>query len=102
MRPKSTLALLALAALAAGVMMQPSVAAAQAAPPVGSPVKDKAGATIGVVERIILGQDGRPYQLMIRQGAVLRPLLAEAVTPRGGGYVTVLSKAEFEILPAAD
>lgn len=99
MRVRSTLALLALA-VAVGLYAAP--AAAQAVPPVGATVKDKAGVSIGVVERVVLGQDGRPYQLMIRQGPVLRPLLVEAVSAKGGGYVTVLSKAEFEILPAAE
>lgn len=99
MRLRSILALLA-AAVAVGLYAAP--AAAQAVPPVGAIVKDKAGLTIGVVERVVLGQDGRPYQLMIRQGPVLRPLLIEAISAKGGAYVTVLSKAEFEILPTAE
>jgi hypothetical protein len=75
---------------------------AQAAPSVGAVVKDKAGATLGVIERVVSGPDGRPYQVLVRQGQVVRPLLVEALTPKSGGYVSVLSKAEFEILPTAE
>lgn len=100
-RSKLTLALLAVAALASAAALAGS-ASAQAAPPVGATVKDKAGVPIGVVERVVSGADGRPYQVLIRQGAVLRPLLVEALSAKGGGYVTVLSKAEFEILPASE
>lgn len=100
MRLKPTLALVAAALFGAASLA--GAAAAQAVPPVGASVKDKAGVNIGVVERVVPGPDGKPYQVLIRQGAILRPLLVDALSAKDGGYVTVLSKAEFEILPAAE
>jgi hypothetical protein len=98
MKPAAILAILLLAA--------PSLAAAQtrlpAAPPVGATVKDDKGKAVGEVEKVILGPDGQPRQVLVRVDRVLRTLPVEALTPAGGGYVSVLSRAEVASLPPSD
>jgi hypothetical protein len=93
---------LAAAGLVAAVLALHGAAMAQAVPAVGAAVKDKNGVSLGVVERVVNGPDGRPYQVLVRQGQVLRPLLVEGLEQKSGAFVTVLTRAEFEILPVAD
>jgi hypothetical protein len=78
-----------------------SSAFAQAAPSVGSPVKDAKGQAIGVIEKVVFAA-GKPRQVQVRQGSVLRTLPVDGLTAQNGGYVTVLTKAEFEALPGTN
>jgi hypothetical protein len=93
-----------LALLAAASVLGPALARAQApsAPPVGAEVKDDKGKPVGKVERIILGADGRPKQVLVRVDRVLRALPVEALQRNGVAYVAVLSQAEIAALPPAD
>lgn len=100
MRLKPVIAALALAVLAAGFAF--SGAVAQSAPPVGASVKDKNGLPLGVIEKVVVDKAGAPYQVLVRQGRVLRPLPVDGLSLKGGAYVCVLSKAEFEILPPVE
>ena len=88
--------------LAVSLMAAPAVGRAQAAPPVGAKVKDGKGKAVGLVEKVILGPDGKPKQVLVRVDRVLRTLPIEALTPAGGEYVCVLSRAEISALPPSD
>jgi hypothetical protein len=97
----------ALALLAATAILGPVLAHAQATsnlapPPVGAEVRDDKGKPVGKVEKIILGPDGRPKQVLVRVERVLRALPVEALQRSGGAYVAVLSLAEIAALPPAD
>jgi len=91
-----------LALLAAAAVLAPGLALAQTAPPVGAEVRDDKGKPVGKVERIILGADGRPKQVLVRVDRVLRALPVEALQRSGVAYVAVLSQAEIAALPPAD
>ena len=89
--------------LVAALLAAPMASFAQgAAPPVGAKVKDDKGKAVGQVEKIINGPDGRPQQVLVRVDRVLRTLPVEALTPSGGDYVSVLSRAEIAALPPSD
>jgi hypothetical protein len=77
-------------------------APSSAAPPVGAEVKDSKGVMVGKVEKIILGPDGRPRQVLVRVDRVLRTLPVEALQPSGKAYAAVLTRAEIAALPPAD
>ena len=77
------------------------VAVAQEAPPVGAAVKDVKGQAVGVIEKVVVVA-GRPRQVQVRQGPVLRTLPIDGLYREGAAYVTVLSKAEFDALPASN
>jgi hypothetical protein len=83
---------------ASAVQAQPS----PAAPPIGAEVKDSKGAAVGKVEKVILGPDGRPRQVLVRVDRVLRTLPVEALQPSGKAYAAVLTRAEIAALPPAD
>jgi hypothetical protein len=85
----------------AAVLLAPALAAAQP-PPVGAEVKDQKGAAVGKVEKIILGPDGRPRQVLVRVDRILRALPIEALQASGAVYVAVLTRAEIASLPPAD
>jgi hypothetical protein len=88
---------------AAALAMTPILALGQpTAPTIGAEVKDQKGASVGRVEKIILGPDGRPKQALIRVDRVLRALPIEALQPSGAGYVAVLTRAEIAALPPAE
>jgi len=77
------------------------------APAIGAEVKDQKGASVGKIERIIAGPDGRPRQVLVRVDRVLRALPVEALQPPSqgapsGAYVAVLTRAEIAALPPAD
>jgi hypothetical protein len=99
MKPARLLAILCLAAAPLPALGQ---AAVHAAPPVGAKVKDDKGKAIGQVEKIIPGPDGQPRQVLVRVDRILRTLPVEALTPAGGAYVSVLSRAEVAALPPSD
>lgn len=92
----------ALFLLAAPAAHAPAAHAQAAAPTIGAEVKDQKGASVGKVERIILGPDGRPRQVLVRVDRVLRALPVEALQPSGAGYVAVLTRAEIAALPPAE
>lgn len=94
----------ALGLAAACVMLAPTLAVAQPSPPppIGAEVKDPKGAAVGKVEKIILGPDGRPKQVLVRVDRVLRALPVEALQASGATYVAVLTRAEIAALPPAD
>ena len=79
-----------------------SAARAQSVPPIGAEVKDAKGVLVGKVEKIILGPDGRPRQVLVRVDRVLRTLPVEALQPSGKTYAAVLTRAEIAALPPAD
>ena len=56
---------------------------------------------MGKVEKIILGPDGRPRQVLVRVDRVLRTLPVEALQPSGKTYAAVLTRAEIAALPPA-
>ncbi|HEY4029618.1 MAG TPA: hypothetical protein VGM25_04700 [Caulobacteraceae bacterium] len=92
----------ALALLAAAALLGAGLAHAQTAPPVGAEVRDGKGAKVGKIEKIILGADGRPKQVLVRVDRVLRALPVEALERSGDAYVAVLTRAEIASLPAAE
>ena len=92
----------AFALLAAAAILGPPLALAQTPPPVGAAVRDDKGKPVGKVEKIILGPDGRPRQVLVRVDRVLRALPVEALQRSGDFYVAVLSLAEIAALPPAD
>ncbi len=69
---------------------------------IGSVIKDAKGQALGVVERLVGLAGGPPTQVQIRDGSVLRTLPIKGLTPEGGAYMTVLTRAEFQALPPAD
>ena len=79
-----------------------SAESAAAAPQPGQKLKDSQGATLGQIEKVITNADGRPRQALVRVARVLRVLPVDALTRSGDAYVTVLTRAELESLPAAD
>ena len=90
-------------ALAIMIAAPPMFASAQTAvPPVGVQVRDDKGKVVGRVEKIVLGPDGQPRQVLIRVDRVLRTLPVEALKPVGADYVAVLSRAEITALPPSD
>ena len=88
--------------LAAAVPVQAQPPGPSQVPAIGAEVKDPKGASVGKVEKIILGPDGRPRQVLVRVDRVLRALPVEALQPTGGAYVAVLTRAEIAALPPAD
>ena len=84
------------------VLVTGSAAWAQSVPPVGAEVKDSKGVMVGKVEKIILGPDGRPRQVLVRVDRVLRTLPVEALQPSGKTYTAVLTRGEIAALPPAD
>lgn len=99
---KTAIRAAATTAMWAALFGAPALALAQPPPSVGAQVKDPKGAAVGRVERIILGQDGRPRQVLVRVDRVLRALPVEALQPAGDGYVVILTRAEIAALPSAD
>lgn len=94
--------------LLAGVLMaapvQPAAHAQPApadAPRVGEKLRDAKGLLLGQIERVIPDADGRPRQVLVRVTRVLRVLPMDGLTPSRDGYVTVLTRAELEALPAS-
>ena len=106
MKRRALLGLCLLAALGAGAQAETQPIAAEGsvapAPQPGQKLKDAKGATLGQIEKIIADADGRPRQVLVRVTRVLRVLPVDALTRSGDAYVTVLSRAELESLPAAD
>jgi len=92
----------ALALIIAAGIFAPALARAQTPPPVGAEVRDDKGKPVGKVEKIILGPDGKPKQVLVRVERVLRALPVEALQRSGGAYVAVLSLAEIAALPPAE
>jgi hypothetical protein len=76
--------------------------AVASAPRPGQKLKDSKGQTVGEIEKIIADAEGRPRQVLVRVTRVLRVLPVDALARSGDAYVTVLSRAELESLPAAD
>jgi hypothetical protein len=98
MTPRSAAA----AALCAAFIAAPVLALAQTPPAVGAEVKDPKGASVGKVEKIIPGPDGKPRQVLVRVDRVLRALPVEALQASGEAYVAILTRAEIAALPPAD
>ena len=93
-----------LPALALAVALA-SAAAAQdgSGPHTGQKLKDGRGQVLGQIERVITDPgSGQPRQVLVRVQHVLHVLPVDGLTRSGDGYVTVLSKAELEALPAAE
>lgn len=86
---------------AAGVSAQPI----GVAPSVGAPVRDASGASLGRIEAVITDANGRPVQVVVRTRGVAgvrsrsRAVPVESLRADGGGFVTPLRRAEFDLLP---
>ena len=97
-------ATLALSSLADAAYAQPVPAAAPAAL-VGKPVRDVDGKTLGAIEKVITAADGRIRQVQVRtrKGPVsaLRTLPFGSLKADSDGFVSVLSQAEFDAIPAS-
>ena len=106
-------AILALA-LSGGAAAAQAQAQAQTRPPVqtlgpvpgvGAPVRDASGAALGRVEAVIADATGKPVQVVVRtrgMGGVRarsRAVPFDSLRPDGGGFVTPLRRAEFDLLP---
>jgi sporulation protein YlmC with PRC-barrel domain len=97
------------AAVAIVLLLGPGLAPsarAQTPPPyarlVGAEVKDSKGKSVGRVERVINGPDGKPVQALVRVDRILRTLPMEALTSSSDSYVSVLSRAEIAALPPSE
>jgi hypothetical protein len=99
---RSRLVIALILGLGVGSLAFAGARAQSAVPPVGATVKDVKGLNIGTVERVVLGRDGAPRQVLVRGGRVLRPLPIDGLAFKDGAYVTPLSKAEFEILQPSE
>jgi len=69
---------------------------------VGQKLRDEKGSALGEIEKVVSDANGRQRQVLVRVAGVLRPLPLDSLTRSGDAYVTVLSRAELEALPAAD
>jgi hypothetical protein len=83
-------------------LAQASVAAPDPQPRVGAKVRDSRGDVAGTIERVIAGPDGRPRQILVRVGRILRTLPVDGLTPSRGGFASVLSRAELDSLPPSE
>lgn len=92
--------LISVAAAGLGLALA-GAALAQVAPTVGAVIKDPEGKALGVIEKVV-PETGAPRQVLVRDGRVLRTLPIRGLTQKDGGFVTVLSKAEFMALPVSD
>jgi hypothetical protein len=91
----------AIGGAAAVAQPDPVVGTAIQGPRPGQKLKDSKGAPVGQIEKVIADADGRPRQVLVRVARVLRVLPVDALTRSGDAYVTVLTRAELESLPAA-
>jgi len=89
---------------AGAAMAQPAPAAAPAAL-VGKPVRDADGKVLGVIEKVITGADGRIRQIQVRTrkgpSSILRTLPFASLKAEGDGFVSVLTQAEYNAIPAS-
>lgn len=69
----------------------------------GRTVRASDGAVLGKVERVVLGSDGAPVQVLVRPDGVRAPgyrvLPSASLKPRDGELTAPLTKAEFASLP---
>jgi hypothetical protein len=87
-----------------GAQAQPVPAAAPAAL-VGKPVRGADGKTLGVIEKVITAADGRIRQIQVRTRrgpvSILRTLPFASLKAEGDGFVSVLTQAEYDAIPAS-
>ncbi len=106
MKPSVLLIAAALAAapLGAARAQEAPTPAAQAFE--GRTVRDAKGVVLGQIDKVVLGGDGRPAQVLVRPigrpTAGVRSLAVAGLTPSGDGYATPLTKAEFEAMPTVE
>jgi hypothetical protein len=97
-------AAIAVGAAPVAALAQPTPAAAPAAL-VGKPVRDADGKTLGVIEKVITAADGRIRQIQVRTRrgpvSILRTLPFASLKADGDGFVSVLTQAEYEAIPAS-
>ena len=87
----------------ASTLLAAAPALAQAdGPHAGQKLKDGKGNVLGQIERVIADPAGQPRQVVVRVQRVAHVLPVDALSRSGDAYVTVLSKAEIEALPAAE
>ncbi len=87
--------------LASTLLVAPAFAQADG-PHAGQKIKDGKGNVLGQIERVIADPAGQPRQVVVRVQRVAHVLPVDALSRSGDAYVTVLSKAEIEALPAAE
>lgn len=72
----------------------------------GKPVIGQGGVVLGHVERVILGADGAPAQVLVRPKGLRaggpRSLSVKALKVEGGSLSAPLTKAEFDAMPAIE
>jgi hypothetical protein len=70
------------------------------------PVFGDKGVQLGVVERVVFGSDGKPAQILVRPKSKAssgpRSLAYAGLDKTPQGYVTPLTKAEFDAMPAVE
>lgn len=98
---RSTRTLLLCFAAAGAAFALAGAASAQATPSVGAAVRDVGGKTLGVIEKVVM-ENGAPRQVQIRDGRVLRTVPVRGLVAKDGGFVLVISKAEFLALPVVE
>lgn len=106
MKP-SILVLAAALALSAPAVAQPPAAGAAVAPTYeGRTVRDAKGAVLGQIDKVVLGANGRPAQVLVRPAgrptAGVRSLAVAGLSADGEGFSTPLTKAEFEAMPTVE
>ncbi len=106
MKP-SILVLAAALALSAPAFAQPPVAGAAAAQTYeGRTVRDAKGVVLGQIDKVVLGPNGRPAQVLVRPAgrptAGVRSLAVAGLAPDAEGFSTPLTKAEFEAMPTVE
>ena len=114
-RPAARLARAIIVAAALGVLSAPVLAFAQSTPGatavsapaalVGKPVRDVNGKTLGVIEKVIAGADGRIRQIQVRTRkgpvSILRTLPFASLKADGDGFASVLTQEEYDAIPGA-
>ncbi len=72
----------------------------------GKVVTGQGGVVLGQVERVILGADGAPAQVLVRPKGLRaggpRSLSVKALKAEGAGLSAPLTKSEFDAMPAIE
>lgn len=106
MKPQVLLFALALAAAPLAAAQAQSVPPQAAKAYEGRTVRDAKGVTLGQIDKVVVNADGRPVQVLVRPAgrptAGVRSLAVSGLSPDGDGFVTPLTKAEFEAMPTVE
>lgn len=108
-RPWAMMAAATVLALGAGAfVLAPRAQAETVAAPAalaGKLVRDADGKTLGTIEKAITNAKGDIRQVLVRTkkgpSSILRALPFSSLKAEGDGFVTVLTQAEYEAIPAS-